>query len=513
LLGSALARRRAEEARRESEERFRSVVQSAIDAVVLADTAGTIVGWNAAAERMFGYTEPEVSGRPLTLLMPERFHEAHQAGLGRLARGGPPSVLGTVLELVGRRQDGTEFPLELSLSTWTMAGAACFSGILRDTTERKRAEEVPSLAAVLFIDIDNFKVVTDSLGHLAVDRLLVQVAERLRAITRMADTLARFGGGQFVLLCGDLEERGQAALLAERIRALTEDPFVVDGGEVGLSVSIRIRFAEAPDRQPEELFRDADFETGRALRAALGRSELRVWYQSQLSLTDPGIVGAEALLRWEHPGRGLLTPAEFIPVAEQTGFIVPIGTWVLGEACRQLAEWRRRRAPRLSVSVNVSALQLAHPELPRTLADILAREAVDPAALWLEITESVLLDDPESVLRVLTDLKDLGVRLTIDDFGAGYWSPRYLQRCPVDAVKIDRSFLRGLGHDDDAAAAVRLIIHLARDLGLMVMAEGVESEAQLEELISLGCDRAQGFYFAPPVEPDVFTRSLGGMEA
>jgi PAS domain S-box-containing protein/diguanylate cyclase (GGDEF)-like protein len=288
LLGSALARRRAEEALRESQERFRSVVQSAIDAVVLADTAGTIMGWNAAAERMFGYTEPEALGRPLTLLMPERFHEAHQTGLGRLARGGPPTVLGTVLELFGRRQDGTEFPLELSLSTWSMAGAACFSGILRDITERKRAEEAlaqdsfrdsltglpnpsllfdrlgvmlsrlarrPSVVAVLFIDIDNFKMVTDSLGHVGGDRLLVQAAERLTTVTRMADTLARFGG-QFVLLCDGLEDRGQAALLAARIRALTKVPFVVDGRKVLLSVSVRIRFAEAPDRWPGWLLPD-----------------------------------------------------------------------------------------------------------------------------------------------------------------------------------------------------------------------------------------------------------------
>jgi diguanylate cyclase (GGDEF)-like protein/PAS domain S-box-containing protein len=572
LLGSALTRRRAEEALRESEERFRSVVQSAIDAVVLADQAGTIVGWNAAAEKMFGYTQPEVVGRPLTLLMPERFHEAHQAGLGRLARGGPPKVLGTVLELFGRRQDGTEFPLELSLSTWTTAGEACFSGILRDITERKRAEEAlahdafhdsltglpnrrlfldrlgavlsrlarrPSEVAVLFIDIDNFRVVNDSLGHVAGDRVLVQLAERLRAVTRVADTLARFGGDEFVLLCEDLGERGQAALIAERIRALTKDPFLVDNQAVHLSVSVGIRFAEAPDRRPEELLRDADaamfqakergrsrheifddamraaavvrFETGVALRAALERSELRLWYQPQVSLADPGIVGAEALLRWQHPDRGLLSPAEFIPVAEQTGLIVPIGNWVLGEACRQLARWRRRRAPGLTVSVNVSAVQLAQQDLPRTVADVLAREALDPSALWLEITESVLMDDPESVVGVLTALKDLGIRLAIDDFGTGYSSLSYLRHFPVDALKIDRSFVRGLGHDDDDDATVRLIIHLARNLGLVVVAEGVETDEQLEELISLECDRAQGFYFARPVTPDAFIRYLGDM--
>jgi EAL domain-containing protein (putative c-di-GMP-specific phosphodiesterase class I) len=352
----------------------------------------------------------------------------------------------------------------------------------------------------------------------------------------MADTLARFGG-RFVLLCDDLGERVQAELLAERLHALTNEPFVVDGRKVQLSVSVRIRFAEAPYRRDDELLRDADSpiprakaqdrsrhqvvddagpatvlvpsETELALRAALERSELRVWYQSEVSLAQPGIVGAEALLRWQHPSRGLLSPAEFIPVAEQTGLIVPIGNWVLGEACRQLAEWRRRRAPRLSVSVNVSAVQLTQPDLPRTVAGILAREAVDPAALWLEITETVLMDDPESAVGILTALKDLGIQLTIDDFGTGYSSLSYLRRFPIDALKIDRSFLRGLGRDE---ATVRLIINLARDLGLVVMAKGVETEEQLEELISLGCDRAQGFYFARPVEPRAFTRYLGGMD-
>jgi diguanylate cyclase (GGDEF)-like protein/PAS domain S-box-containing protein len=569
ILRDITERKRAEEALRASEERFRSVVQSAIDAVVLADQAGTIVGWNPAAEEMFGYTQPEVLGRPLTLLMPEQFHEAHQAGLGRLAGGGPPTVLGTVLELVGRRQDGTEFPLELSLSTWTMAGAACFSGILRDITERKRVEEAPardalydsltglpnrsllldrlgavlsrltrrpSVVAVLCIGIDNFRVVNDSLGRVAGDCLLVQVAERLRAVTRTADTLARCGGDELVLLCEDMTDRRLAVLIAERLGALMKYPFFVDRREVHLSVSVGIRFADAPDRRPEELLRDADaamyqakergrlrhevfddalpapavvrVETEAALRAALERSELRVWYQPQVSLGDPGIVGAEALLRWQHPDRGLLSPAEFIPVAEQTGLIVPIGNWALGEACHQLAEWRRRRASPLTVSVNVSAVQLAEPDFPRTVGNILAQEALDPSALWLEIPENVLMDDPESAVGILTALKDLGIKLAIDDSGTGYSSPSFLRRFPVDGLKIDRSFLRGLGHDDDGAT-LRRIIHLARNLGLVVVAAGVETDEQLEELISLECDRAQGFYFAWPVKPEVFTRYLG----
>ncbi len=363
---------------------------------MLADQAGTIVGWNGAAEEMFGYARPEVLGRPLTIIMPERFREAHQAGLGRLAGGDPPKVLGTILELAGRRQDGTEFPLELSLSTWTMAGAACFSGILRDITERKRVK--------------------------------------------------------------------------------------------GAAAAIRL-------------------ETGAALQASLERSELQVWYQPQVSLRDPGIVGAEALLRWQHPDRGLLSPAQFIPEAEQTGLIVPIGNWVLGVACRQLADWRKGGAPPLTVSVNVSAVQLAETGFPGAVAEILAGEALDPSALWLEIPERFLGDDPEAAVGMLTALKELGVKLAVEVSGTGHSSPRSLRRFPLDALKIGRSFLRGSGQDDDAT--VRRIIQLARNLGLVVVAVGVETDEQLEALISLECDRVQGFYFAWPVEPEVFTRHLG----
>jgi diguanylate cyclase (GGDEF)-like protein/PAS domain S-box-containing protein len=526
-----------------------------------------IVGWNGAAERMFGYAQPDVLGRPLTVLMPGRFHEAHQAGLGRLARGGPPKVLGTVLELVGRRQDGTEFPLELSLSTWTMAGAACFSGILRDITERKRVRETlagdamhdsltglpnrslfldrlgvvlsrlvgrPSGAAVLYVGIDNFEVVNDSLGPIAGDHLLLQAAERLRNVTRMADTVARCGPDEFALVCEDLVERELAPSIAERLGTLMQGPFSVDGRTVHVSVSVGIRLAEGPDRRPEELLRDADaamrrakerggsrhevfdatrtaaaihLETGSALRASLERSELRVWYQPQISLRDPGVVGAEALLRWQHPDRGLPSPAQFIPEAEQTGLIVPIGYWVLGVACRHLAEWRKGRATPLTVSVNVSAVQLAEPDFPGAVAEILAREGLDPSALWLEIPERFLGDDPEAAVGTLTALKELGLKLAVEVSGTGDLSPSSLRRFPVDALKIDRSFLHGLGHDNDAA--VRRIIHLARNLGLLVVAVGVESDEQLDVLISLECDQAQGFYFAWPVEPEVFRRNLG----
>jgi diguanylate cyclase (GGDEF)-like protein/PAS domain S-box-containing protein len=395
----------------------------------------------------------------------------------------------------------------------------------------------PSTAAVLFIDLDNFKVVNDSLGHLAGDRVLVQVARRLLEITRTGETLARFGGDEFVLLCENLEGPQEATQVALRIGQAMEEPFVLDERQVHLSASVGIRFVDAPEHRPEELLRDADaamyqakkrgrarhelfddsmrvaavmrFETEGALRGALAGRQLRLWFQPIVRLASAGIVGAEALLRWQHPDGRLVHPSEFIPVAEQTGLIVPIGTWVLDEACRQLGEWRDRFGTKdLGISVNVSAVQLRDEGFPRLVAAALEREQLDPGSLCLEITESVLMDDPATAVDILGRLKELDVRLAIDDFGTGYSSLSYLQRFQVDTLKIDRSFLAGLGRDDDASTIVRLILRLAGNLGLVVVAEGVEDQTQLAELVELGCDQAQGFHFSCPLEAGAYAELL-----
>jgi diguanylate cyclase (GGDEF)-like protein len=385
--------------------------------------------------------------------------------------------------------------------------------------------------AVLFCDIDHFKVVNDSLGHGAGDRLLVALAERLRDALRPGDTVGRFGGDEFVILCDDLATDHDAVVIAERVHAEVHEPLTIEATEVFAAVSIGIAFSQ-PGTEPETMIRDADAamylakERGRAryeiydermratlverldietaLRRALIRHELRVVYQPTIDLSQGNIVGVEALLRWEHPERGLLVPSEFIDVAEETGLIVPIGKWVVEQACRQAQRWQaaRRDGEQLLVSVNLSSRQLESSSLIDDVATVLEQTGVLPNLLGLEITESVVMRDPEASSTALQGLKDLGVRLAVDDFGTGYSSLAYLRRFPVDLLKVDRAFVDGLGpnpEDAEDRAIVAAVVSLAHTLGLQAIAEGVETPGQLAELRALGCDMAQGFLISKPI--------------
>ncbi|GIU86305.1 MAG: hypothetical protein KatS3mg009_0820 [Acidimicrobiia bacterium] len=402
-----------------------------------------------------------------------------------------------------------------------------------------RCRRTRSEVAVLFLDLDRFKNVNDSVGHDAGDELLVAVARRLEAILRPGDTVARFGGDEFTILCEDLPQghaREQALDIAHRLLGAVVQPFVVRGSETFVSASVGIALGVG-DERPEDLLRDADAamyhakEAGRgraevfddtmraralarhatenALHRALERGELLLFFQPVVSLHDRSCVGAEALVRWQHPDRGLVAPAEFVPLAEETGLVVRLGRWVLEEAAAQAARWQAERGRPFAVSVNLSARQLTQPDLAATVAEVIGRTGVDPANLCLEITESVLMDDAQAVLHAIEEVRALGVRFAIDDFGTGYSSLGYLKRFPVDRVKIDRSFVAGLGTDPGDAAIVSAVVGLAHALDLQVVAEGVETEEQLAELVSLGCDEAQGFYFAPPQPIDDLRTLLG----
>jgi diguanylate cyclase (GGDEF)-like protein/PAS domain S-box-containing protein len=393
----------------------------------------------------------------------------------------------------------------------------------------RRARRNMRRVAVLFLDLDHFKVVNDSLGHGLGDRLLVAIADRLRAALRPADTVARFGGDEFVVLCEDLLNQADAVAIAERVNEAITGPFVIDDTEVFVGVSIGIAFPDDNNADPETLIRDADAamyqakDRGRArwvifdnamrasavdrldienaLRRALERRELRVFYQPMVELSSGRIIGVEALLRWEHAERGLLLPGDFIAVAEETGLIVPIGSWVLDQACRQVQRWQAA-IPELGplvLAVNLSSRQLGHHRLVEDVARVLRDTGIDPSYVELEITESVLMDDVEMSEETLGRLKTLGVKVVVDDFGTGYSSLSYLRRFPVDLLKVDRSFVDGLGSDPGDSAIVTAIVTLAHTLGLRAVAEGVETEEQLGELRRVGCDSAQGFYFARPV--------------
>jgi diguanylate cyclase (GGDEF)-like protein/PAS domain S-box-containing protein len=398
----------------------------------------------------------------------------------------------------------------------------------------RRAEVSGSPVGILFLDLDHFKLINDSLGHHAGDALLRAVAPRLRSHLRPGDFVARFGGDEFGILIDRLADEGEAAAIADRVSAAFTQPFSIDGVEHFVSASIGIAVARGNERQvnAELLIRDADaamyrakeggrarcvlfdaemragamrrLEVERELRQALDGDELALHYQPVVNLASGEITGLEALVRWQHPTRGLLEPAEFVPIAEDSGLIEPLGRWVQERACQQALTWHEMRpdARPFDVAVNLSARQVAHRDLPATVAEIIARTGIDPVHLQLEITESVLVEESASAISSLEALNEIGVRLVLDDFGTGYSSLAYLNRYPFHALKIDRSFVDALGIEQERTAIVEAIIGMARALSLDVIAEGVENEVQLSELRRLGCDYAQGFLFHAAM-PDV----------
>jgi diguanylate cyclase (GGDEF)-like protein/PAS domain S-box-containing protein len=388
---------------------------------------------------------------------------------------------------------------------------------------RARAKRRKGRLAVLFMDLDNFKVINDSLGHDIGDRLLVTVAERLRTCVRPQDTVARFGGDEFVALLEDLADAGAAARVADRIMDELREPFEIDGHRLHTSASIGIALdaasggdllraadtamyrAKENGKGRYEVFREAMHDRAverlrleNDLRAVLNRDELAVHYQPKVSLRTGKVVGLEALLRWRHPEYGLLSPGDFMPLAEQTGLIVPIGRWVLLETCRQARTWREIHPnnPPLMACVNLSVRQLRQTDF---VTEILDETGLDPGSLVLEITEDAVMEDAQSAIGALKRLEGLGIKLAIDDFGTGYSSLSYLRTLPVDYLKIDRSFVERLGEDPRDAEIVSGTITLAHTLGLEAVAEGVENADQLEQLREMGCDLAQGNHFSRPL--------------
>jgi diguanylate cyclase (GGDEF)-like protein/PAS domain S-box-containing protein len=379
--------------------------------------------------------------------------------------------------------------------------------------------------AVVLLDIDNFKLVNDSLGHSAGDELLMKIAPRLETALRPGDTIARLGGDEFVVLLDRIPDERSAARVAERIVASFEAPFQLSAGEHFAKASLGIAIAGAEGSEPASLIRDADAAMyqakarGRArfeifdramrartverlsvendLRRALTRQELHVVYQPIVSLRDSSIASVEALLRWEHPTRGLLLPADFITVAEESGLIEPIGRFVLDSACSQAARWHALRPDSrpLGIAVNLSVRQFTQRALEATVAATLTESGVEPSSLCLEITESVLLEEPQGVADTIRRLSRLGVRFVLDDFGTGYSSLAYLAGLPIDGLKVDQSFVRSLGTDERSTAITTAIVRMAQALSLEVIAEGVEAAHQLRALRALRCELGQGFLF------------------
>ena len=402
--------------------------------------------------------------------------------------------------------------------------------------ERHSGQTLPF--AVLYFDVDRFKGVNDSFGHHAGDDFLVEIARRLERSLRPGDTLARLGGDDFAILLEDLRAATDATRVAERIQQNLVAPFAVEGTEVFCSASIGIALGPGGYGQPQEMLRDANTamyrakSNGRAghqifdadmhkravsqlrietdLRRALERQEFIVYYQPIVDLVTRQLNGFEALIRWKHPTRGLVPPNEFIPVAEETGLIKPMGLWVLQESCRQIRAWQDRGGTPMRISVNLSGHQLAQPDLVDQIRKTLETTGIDPCLLAVEVTESALVRDMAAAAKVLNDLRKLKVHVNVDDFGTGYSSLSYLQNLPVDTLKIDRSFVKTMDQEGGRSEIVRAIIDLAHSMGLTVVAEGVETRGQLDALTSLHCNGAQGFYFARPLPPEEAQKFLDG---
>jgi diguanylate cyclase (GGDEF)-like protein len=540
-------RHRVEEALRATEERLRQVVANAPIVLFAFDARGRITLAEGAAMPNVGadivVPGSEVAASIERVLQGESFR-ADVAFGGAVYDtwyqpltdddGGVVGGFGVSTDVTERRRVESKLAHQAVHDPLTgLPNRVLFLDRLGQALKRGGRKRV--LTAVLFLDLDRFKLVNDSFGHPVGDEVLLVAAERLRALVRPADTVARFGGDEFVVLCEDLVGELEAVGIAERIVDGLRQPARVGGVEIYLSTSIGIAISRGDDQTPDDMIRDADVamyrakERGRArwevfdagmrdravhqlgirngLPFALMRDELRLHYQPAVRLGDGAMRGAEALVRWQHPDYGLMPPADFIPAAEEAGFMREIGLWVLTEACRQVTRWNRLVRPALTVAVNLSANQLHEPDLLDDVTRVLADTGTAPADVCLEIAEGSLLSEPDRVLSVLRGLKDLGVLLAIDDFGAGQSALGYLRRLPVDILKLDRTLAEGL-RDPRGVAVVRAVIDMSHALGFTVVAEGVETSGQVDQLAELGCDLAQGYFLGRPDEASAMSGLL-----
>jgi diguanylate cyclase (GGDEF)-like protein/PAS domain S-box-containing protein len=539
---------------REREARLRAVLDNVAEAIITVDRDGRINSLNRSAEQIFGYDVADVVGQSACVLIPQIFDE-HKASnepvLGPLVEPTIPR-----LELIGRRKDGTEIVVDLAMSDLPIEGQQDRVVSIRDITSRKRSEELlhhqalydaltdlPNrnllhaqldqllesgartgrAFATLLMDLDRFKEVNDTIGHQYGDRVLREVGVRLRSSLRQSDLISRLGGDEFAILLPDATIES-ACTVAEKIGNVLEEPFEVDGFHLNLGVSVGIALYPQHGTDPDALLRRADIAMYVAkrqqsgfvvyhadddyhtpdrlrllgeLRSAIANGELVLHYQPQVDLKTREVIRVEALVRWQHPQRGLLMPGQFISLAEQSGLMAPLSRWVIRSALQQCQVWLRN-GQHMCVAVNLSAQNLHDRWLPRLIGELLDASGVPGHLLQIEITESSLVMDPGRALNTLQSLSRSGVRISIDDFGTGYSSLAYLRRLPVSEIKIDRSFVHLMAGDPNDEAIVRSIIGLGHDLGLIVVAEGVEDASTWDRLAHLNCDVAQGYFMSRP---------------
>ncbi len=561
----AIERKRAEEAFRSAKNYAEYLVKCSLDMIVAANLDLEITEFNPSAEKMFGYCKSEILGKSICLL----FADAHES----------KQVIEKILkekifagEINKRKKNGEIFPSFLSASILKDINDKEIGivGILRDITERNRLVDqlrynafhdsltnLPnrnlfmerlerllehskrdrnSAFSVLFLDLDRFKVVNDSLGHLSGDKLLILIAHKLRECLRRSDTVARFGGDEFAILLDNVDDHFNAKFVAERILETMKAPFVLDERKIVVSASIGIVIKGELYHRPEDILRDADTVMYRAkmlgkaryaifniemhahamnflqletdLRHAIERSELVIYYQPIVSLATTEIIALESLVRWQHPQRGLILPDEFIPLAEETREIDNVGYWVIQEACAQNKIWHDMGFSNITVTVNISLLQFRHKELPEQIGAIIKNTGLPADAFELEITESTVMESKGLVLEIFRELNKMKIHLMMDDFGIGFSSINSLKHLPFSTLKIDRSLISDIDTNPDASAIVKSIIDMAHTLKIKVIAEGVETQGQLELLRSYNCDYAQGYLLYNPMRAEEITSLL-----
>ncbi|OMH25923.1 EAL domain-containing protein [Motiliproteus sp. MSK22-1] len=567
-------RNSAEKALEKSESYFRMVMEQAGEGLYLFNTSGRILDVNPQACNSLGFSREELLSMSLIDIDPTLTYERLKDIISSMSVGKQVSI-----ESSHRSKDGREYPIDVRMTLVDLNGVTRLLASVRDITERKRAEErIKHLAyydaltglpnrsllqdrlkqalasavrhnhtgALMFLDLDRFKTINDSLGHDVGDRLLKAVAQRLNGCLRDEDTASRIGGDEFVILAPDLSQNAdkaatQAKELAEKLLEQFRRPFQIGEEELFVSGSVGISLFPNEETDSTGLLRQADTAMYRAkassngfhfyqpqmqisinerlslekdLNRALDRNEFLLFYQPQVN-SKGQVVGAEALLRWMHPEKGLVPPDKFIPIAEETGLIIPIGDWVLEKACEQLDLWRQKCLPASfhRLAVNISPKQFGREEFVRRLEELIKQYPEASAYLELELTENMLVDQVEQTSSQMQQLKSWGMRFSIDDFGTGYSSLRYLKHLPLDQLKIDQSFVRDICVDDNSLAIVDTIVAMARHLKLSIIAEGVETEEELAALKRLGCTCYQGYYFSKPVAVDEFEEYMGKVQS
>jgi len=549
-----------------NDKKLRAVIDGAFDAIVTIDSAGLLVEFNPAAERIFGYKKEDVLGKSMSeLIIPARYRAAHHAGHQQYKLSGVTHIFNQRIELVGMRADGSEFPIELTLTALKDANLSLVTGFVRDISEQKRArQEIENFAyydaltslpnrrlladryqhamsiaqraktycALLFIDLDKFKVLNDTKGHDVGDQLLIEVAHRIQHTVRSGDTVARLSGDEFVVILESLDQNAsiayqQVSEIAQKLLAELNKSYYLSLFEFSTSASIGVTLFNDNALTFEDHLRHADtamylskdsggntyrfydqltqesieknFALESALNLALVNQELYLNYQPIVNVAKQ-VVAAEVLLRWSHPALGEISPVEFIPIAEKTNLIIKIGHWVLEQACQQLKTWEANPAlSQIKLSVNISAKQFLYINFVKELREILAKTAINPGLLKLELTETAVIDNMDDVINKINILRQMGVRIALDDFGIGHSSLVYLKKLPVTQIKIDQSFVHDVLTDSNDAAIIQMVLAVGKTIHCDIVAEGVEQVEQFDLLRDFGCDYFQGYYFSRPV--------------